>query len=69
MNSVFSLRALAAQKTPQMHDHRSCFAAEKPVIHARRSETNPANSQIADKAAFRCTCVNIRFPVLILKRT
>lgn len=47
VNSIFSLRALAAKKMPQEHDHRRCLAAEKPVIHAKRSTTNPVNSHIS----------------------
>ncbi|AUR01521.1 hypothetical protein [Phaeobacter inhibens] len=50
MNSIFTLRALAAQIMPQVQSHLHCHAAEKPAIHAKRSKTNPANSQTADKA-------------------
>jgi hypothetical protein len=48
VSSVFSLHALAAQKMPQLQNHLRRHAAEKPVIHARRSKTNPSNSQTAD---------------------
>jgi hypothetical protein len=49
VSSVFLLRALAAWKMLQVPNYLRCYAAEKPAIRARRSETNPANSQIADK--------------------
>jgi hypothetical protein len=50
VSSVFSLHALAAQKMPQLQNHLRRHAAEKPAIHARRSKTNPSNSQTADQA-------------------
>ena len=40
VNSVFPLRALAAQKMLQVLNHPRCHAAGKPAIHARRSKTN-----------------------------
>jgi hypothetical protein len=43
----FSLHALAAQKMPQLQNHLRRHAAGKPAIHARRSKTNPSNSQTA----------------------
>jgi hypothetical protein len=49
VSSVFSLHALAAKKMPQLQNHLCRHAAEKPAIHARRSKTNPSNSQTADK--------------------
>jgi hypothetical protein len=39
---------------PQLQNHLCRHAAEKLAIHARRSKTNPSNSQTADKAAFCC---------------
>jgi hypothetical protein len=51
VSSIFSLRALAAKKMPQVLNHLRCHAAGKPAIHAKRSKTNPANSQTADKPA------------------
>jgi hypothetical protein len=57
---AFSLHALAAQKMPQLQNHLRRHAAEKPAIHARRSKTNPSNSQSADEAAFRSGKVNDR---------
>jgi hypothetical protein len=36
---------------PQLQNHLCRHAAEKPAIHARRSKTNPSNSQTADFAA------------------
>jgi hypothetical protein len=59
VSSIFSLRALAAQKMPQVLDFRRYPAAEKPAIHARRSKTNPANSQTADKVSFPCVFPNV----------
>jgi hypothetical protein len=47
VSSVFSLHALAAQNIPQLQNHLCRHAAEKPAIHARRSKTNPSNSQTA----------------------
>jgi hypothetical protein len=38
VNSIFLLRALAAQKMPLAHRFGSCLAVEKPVIHAGLSE-------------------------------
>jgi hypothetical protein len=38
---------------PQLQNHLCRHAAEKPAIHARRSKTNPSNSQTADFAALR----------------
>jgi hypothetical protein len=49
VNLIFSLCALAAQKMRQLHNHLPCHAAKKMAIHARRSETNRANSQILEK--------------------
>ena len=53
MNSVFSLRALAAQKMPQVSNYLGCQASGKPAIHASRSKTNSANSLSADKVTMR----------------
>jgi hypothetical protein len=39
VNSIFSLRVLAAQKMRRVHNNLCCHAAGKPAIHARRSET------------------------------
>jgi hypothetical protein len=33
---------------PKLQNHLRRHAAEKPAIHARRSKTNPSNSQTAD---------------------
>jgi hypothetical protein len=52
VSSVFSLHALAAKKMPQLQNHLCRHAAEKPAIHARRSKTNPSNSQTADEVCF-----------------
>jgi hypothetical protein len=49
VRSVSALHALAAQKMPQLQNHLCRHAAEKPAIHARRSKTNPSNSQTADE--------------------
>jgi hypothetical protein len=61
VSSVFSLHALAAKKMPQLQNHLCRHAAEKPAIHARRSKTNPSNSQSADKATFPSLCLDVRF--------
>jgi hypothetical protein len=60
VNSVFPLRALAAQKMLQVLNHPRCHAAGKPAIHARRSKTNSAISQTADKAPFHSSDINGR---------
>jgi hypothetical protein len=60
VSSVFSLHALAAQKMPQLQNHLCRHAAEKPAIHARRSKTNPSNSQTADKPNLRIEIANVR---------
>ena len=49
MNSVFSLRALAAGKMRQMHDHPRCNAEEKLAIHGKRRETIPTNLQVVEQ--------------------
>jgi hypothetical protein len=36
-----------------LQNHLCRHAAEKPAIHARRSKTNPSNSQTADKVRVR----------------
>jgi hypothetical protein len=58
VNSVFSLRALAAQKMPQVSTYLSCHASGKPAIHASRSKTNSANSLSAD--GVDGSCINRR---------
>ena len=55
MNSVFALRALAAQKLLHLLGFRCRNAAKKPAIHADRSEQEIINSQSADQAVF-CWC-------------
>jgi hypothetical protein len=61
VNSYLVLCVIAARKMPRAHNSRRCLAAGKPVIHARPSETNPVNSQIADKPAARFEISNGRF--------
>lgn len=58
VNSIFSLRALAALKMPQVLSHLRCHAAGKPALRARRSKTNPANSRTAD--GVDGSCINRR---------
>jgi hypothetical protein len=45
---------------PQLQNHLCRHAAEKPAIHARRSKTNPSNSQTADKPNLRIEIANVR---------
>jgi hypothetical protein len=61
VNSIFLLRAFAAQKMLQVPNHLRCYAAKKPAIHAGRSETNPASSQIADFVALNGIHLSVRF--------
>jgi hypothetical protein len=53
---------------PQLQNHLCRHAAEKPAIHARRSKTNPSNSQTADKAPIRRGCSKVCFGELFDKR-
>ena len=46
------LRALAAQNFLHLRKTIALPGSGKPDIHARRSKTNPANSQTADKVSF-----------------
>lgn len=48
MNSISSLRALAARDLPQMLDSRRCAAAEIAAIRSPRREDFQGNSQVAD---------------------
>ncbi|WP_162798087.1 hypothetical protein [Sulfitobacter sp. JL08] len=47
VNSIFSLRPLAAQIMPQVQNQLCCHAVGKPAIHARRGKTSSANWQTA----------------------
>ena len=51
VNSIFALRALAAQKLLHLLGFQCRIAAKKPAIHADRSERGIFNSQTADKTA------------------
>jgi hypothetical protein len=46
------LHARAELQVPQVLDFQHCFASEKAVILARRSETNLVNAQTAAFGAF-----------------
>ncbi|MFT6456070.1 MAG: hypothetical protein ACJAY6_002974 [Yoonia sp.] len=54
MNSVFPLRALAAQKMPQVHNFRRCHAAEnRPFMQGAARPIRRTHS-LRDKTSIRC---------------
>lgn len=61
MNSISSLRALAARDLPQMLDSRRCAAAEIAAIRSPRREDFQGNSQVADKPGFSCGSANVGY--------
>jgi hypothetical protein len=47
VNLIFSLRALAAEKSNRVHDSLSCLAAQEPAISAIRGDKGSVASRIA----------------------
>jgi len=50
VNSIFSLRALAAEIFPKRRKVLCCLAAETAAVHATRSKSESMNSKIAEQS-------------------